>query len=295
MDQWPHDEWELFANKLVRQRHGPVNVQAIPKDVHGDAGLECVTTDGCAYQAYSPQPALLQKTVTDKISNKARTDLDKLIKYEKKIASIIGKKKIKRWILVTPKFRDKSNIVSIQTKAKTIKSKNLSIISDDFDALIHDLDDFASEYDQLRARSLGKQLTKKPPAEDDLRLLESEIGAKLAEKLLGFFPEDEIPSQIRRHAYNHLVSQNALEDLRSEFPDYWDRVDSTLDSAREELATLGAEGPTAMAQLRGAVNSLKDSLKGDLDTFHGSVTSNIALGTASYWLIECPLRFQKSQ
>lgn len=293
--QWSPDDWELFANRLVRQRHGPENVQAIPNDVHGDAGLECVTTDGCAYQAYAPEPAPIQKTVTDKIGAKARTDLQKLITHKVKITKILGPKKIRRWILLTPEFRDKENIMTIQAKAKKIKSSGLPFISEDFDALIHDLDDFSIEYNSLRLKSLGAPLTKKSPSEDDLKLLESEIGSKLAEKLEGFFPESEIPDQIRQHAHNHLISQNALHDLRIEYPDYWDRVDSTLDAARDELATLGASGPTAIEQLKYAVNSLKGALEGDLDNFHGSIRTHIALGTASTWLIECPLKFKRIQ
>ncbi|MCK7612254.1 hypothetical protein [Roseibium sediminicola] len=82
---WEGKEWQRFSKQLVQVRHGAQNVQDVPDKVHGDAGLEFITTDGTCYQSYAPEEVSDIAKAASAMKNKGARDLRKLIKIKKKL------------------------------------------------------------------------------------------------------------------------------------------------------------------------------------------------------------------
>jgi hypothetical protein len=95
--------------------------QPIPATVHGDGGLEGVTTDGEGYQCYADQGTLSVQDQVKKQKAKITKDLGKLNKNKAFWASYLDGKKLKKWILVTPSVSDKAVLVHARKHAKIIR------------------------------------------------------------------------------------------------------------------------------------------------------------------------------
>lgn len=290
---WDGDEWEVFARKLVQLRHGPTNVQTVPDEVQGDCGLEYFTVDGCLYQSYAPEEVADKAKAASAMKSKASRDLAKLIKYKDKISDILGTIKAKRWIMVCPFLDNKDVIKFIQTKVSDLKLHDLDFVDPSFHALVQSQADFPSEFETLKKESLGVPISIKTPSSEQVDKQANDLDDRLQDKLKKAFPEESPEKRAERkvsHVTAFLRRENALANLKDNFPDLWEIAQETIDIEEERLGMIGATG-APRTQLSESLDRINGELKTDLPSLGNSSIRAISQGTLSDWLIRCPLDF----
>jgi hypothetical protein len=292
---WDGKEWQRFSKQLVQVRHLPQNVQDIPDRVQGDAGLEFITSDGCCYQSYAPEEISDVAKAASAMKSKGARDLRKLIKNRQKILSILGDRKISRWILLCPFLDNKDVISHLQTVAKEVKGAGLDFLASDFCALVQCQEDFETELQQLRAKAAGVPLPIKKPSLDQISTTISKLDQRVEGKLKRAFPLDD-PSRTearkKNFVYAHVERENVLSDLRDEYPDFWEAATECIDTEERRLEMAGAEGATASQQINSSIDRVEKSLKNQVPGLSERQVASISQGQVGTWLIECPLDFQ---
>jgi hypothetical protein len=140
--------------------HSYQEIKASP----GDHGIEGFTRKGDAFQCYCPEKEYTQDELHERIRDKITKDLEKLKTYQKQLKSKLNGIKIKRWILVTPKYEKNQIIDHCAKKSQEYRALKLDILDSDFDVLIYDADFFA-EYLHTALNSIGEKLYIEPDAE----------------------------------------------------------------------------------------------------------------------------------
>ena len=288
-------DWEAFALRLVQARHGAQNVQVVPDQVRGDAGIEYLTTDGCCYQCYAPAQSANTAKAASAMKGKATRDLAKLRKNASTIESLLGTRKLTRWILLCPFLDDKSVISHVRAKTDEYQIPSLSYVSNEFHALVQSQIDFESELVTLRSRSLGIPLDIQTPSSEHASVHYEKVGTQIDSKLERGFPH--LPSDVRtRRATEftraHLSCANTLDQLKYEFPDFWEAYRRTLNSEEIRLQTIGAGPGDSSEQLNRQYERLESQLSEALPSLDNTTITTLTTGTVATWLIECPLDFQ---
>jgi len=151
------NSWERLCQLVFKRKFsddGYIHIPATP----GDYGLEGFTkTTGCGYQCYCPDKVYPAKDLYEKQRNKITTDLKKLLTNEADLLKILGPTKLRRWHLVTPTIAHNDLIKHAQTKEAEVRGWNLSILTSDFQVLVHDADHYATEIQDMQV-AVGKAL-----------------------------------------------------------------------------------------------------------------------------------------
>jgi len=299
---WDGDEWQRHALQLVQLRHGHQNVQPVPDQVGGDAGLEFICLDkdggkgGVLYQCYAPEETADVAKAAIAQKSKARRDLNKLEANKDKLGEILKGLKIDRWILLSPFLDNKDVVTAARDRGIEIRDLKLPFLADNFEALVHCQEDFTSEIEVLRQQgTMPVKLPAHDPSLDIAVEQEGEIGKRITEKLNRGFKATLKPEQIlkRRDAYirAHLYRENALTELKLNHPALWDRSIQVLDAEEQRLAAVGAASDLPGQQLQESLHRLEMALHKDLPDVSGSFATTVAMGTIGDWLIRCPLDF----
>lgn len=291
---WDGKEWQQFSLRLIRERHKPENVQSIPDRVHGDLGLECVTMDGCVYQSYAPEETGDTAKAASAMRAKANRDLNKLEKYQSEILKILGKRKIRRWILLCPFLDDKDVLKTVSTKAQKVLESGLPFLDPDFCGLVHCQEDFAKEIDRVRLEASGAALTLRAPSTVELADAENSIDETLDHKIGRGFPQlSEVQATKRKGGFlrSHIRAENALDQLKRDAPELWERATTTIALEEDRLLTTGTGSGSAADLLVAEQDRLYEALTSAIPTLESNSIRAIAMGQIGTWLIECPLDF----
>ncbi len=293
---WDGKEWETFSLLLVRLRHGHTNVQPIPDRVKGDLGLECITTDGCCYQSYAPMEAADVAKAASSMKAKANKDLNKLQSNAKEIERLLQGRKIERWVMLCPFLDDKAVLQSVATKAAELRKLGLNILADDFEALVHAQDEFSQEIDTIRQQALGTSLDLLVPTKEAVEEAENNLDQTLDDKLKRGFPDLNNTSRRKRKRgflSTQIRADNALEQLKRDAPELWERATTAIALEEDRLLTAGTiDGSSPGKIILGEQDRLFGSLRAELPTISSNSVRAIATGQIGTWLIECPLDFE---
>lgn len=293
---WDGVEWQKFALRLVSLKHGFENVQPVPDQVDGDAGLEFFTTDGCLYQCYAPKEVIDVGKAASGMKKKATSDIQKLRKYEQKILGMVGPLKFSRWILFCPFFEDKDVLRHIQKKISDEKIDQLSFCNTPFIGLGKSIEDFSDEYSLLRAKGKGLPLKIKLATEKDLGdgPQGSELFDRVMEKLERGYPDatkEALTNKAKNWILSSITKQNAAEALLTDYPDQWDTWFTTISMEEQRLTLIGDQSGTANEFLNSELKGLQEALKEALPDLPPAFRSALAQGQLGTWLLDCPLDF----
>ena len=294
---WDGKEWERFSLRLVQVRHGAQNVQTVPDNVRGDAGIEFLTTDGCCYQCYAPAQSADTAKATSAIKAKATRDLKKLTSNQQTVQALLGDRRITRWILLCPFLDDKSVISHVQAKTKKFSIPELGFVSEDFHVLVQSQTDFESELTTLRVRSQGIPIDMQIPSSEEVSLLFSRFGIRIDEKLKRGFPKMHVDlrnKRVRENIRAHLLCAETLEKLKEEFPDLWETYRRTLSVEELRLQSVGSGTGEASDQLVRQMERLEAKLSDALPSLHNATITSLATGTLSTWLMSARLILKES-
>lgn len=224
---WDPNEWEQYIMALLRRHYGPGDFVEVPAKHRGDFGLEGFSTkDGCAYQCYAAEEPVSTATLYEKQRDKTTRDLGKFINNHADLVKLFGATKIRRWILMVPRFESANLIQHLTAKSQEVLAASLPYAQDDFRACVETDASFEIEKAELYMVGIHKVAVPLPEV-DDSALSEWQqgnssqletLGRKLA-TLLNVNPDSPEVHTLRRRMVRHLLEgQNALQHLKLTYP-----------------------------------------------------------------------------
>ncbi len=205
--------WEDFCQLCFKRKYEADGYQEMPA-WQGDLGIEGFTRTGILFQCYCPDEEYAADELYEKQRDKITTDLGKLVTNESKLKDYLKDTKVKQWIFVTPGYKKKDIVKHCREKAEEYRNRKLSILDDDFDVLIHDIDFFAEQI-PIILNYRNKKLEINPIEETS----ESDIADWKATKIN--LVENAIRKhgqRVAEHALNrdnkvNLLTQNSVENF----------------------------------------------------------------------------------
>lgn len=229
------NSWERLCQLVFKRKFtddGYTHIPATP----GDYGLEGFTkTTGCGYQCYCPDKVYPTKDLYEKQRDKITTDLKKLRTNETDLTKILGVTKLRRWHLVTPTIAHNDLIKHAQVKEAEVRGWNLSILSSDFQVLVHDADHYAAEIQEMKlavgqALDFGGLPTVLPELTDSSETYEKNVMRKTRTRLANS-PADKLEGKVAR-----LYSKTLREFLDHGL--HLKRINDTAPTVHSRLARL---------------------------------------------------------
>lgn len=293
-EYWDGKDWEEFVFRLLQDMHGPENIQPVPAKHKGDCGIDYICVNkSIVYQCYACEEPVDVATRAEKQRDKITTDIGKLCDPSKGAASVLGARKVKRWILVVPNHDSRDVVAHANKKTEEVRMKGLAHIDAEFQILVHDLAAFdpasISRRNALRARIRPsieavtlEQIASLTKADGSL---EDNLRKKLATRIPDTVALDEAVNEALRAS---MESGNAIEALRQIVPEAYEHVER-LKAERLRRLRSGARG-SGGDRLDAEINDLKAKLMEAVPNLDPGVAESICFGSVSEWLMRCPLR-----
>jgi hypothetical protein len=296
MDEfWDPNDWEDFVQGLLQDRHGALNVQKVPARHKGDHGLDYYCHgDQAVYQCYAVQEPCDVAARAANQKKKITQDLKKLCKDSPTLRSLFQRAPVKRWILTVP-LHDSADVNQHLARQTTfVRSKQLSYIAPDFEALIQDLTAFPRASREQRFLQAGElTIGSRSPTTTDIQAWtqsENRLVENLRRKLR---KRVSAPSQVGPNAVIawFLERENILEELRDEAPQIHESMRAVINKETNRLQLTGPPDGTPQHVLGTALTSLVHSLQNEINNLSATTAETMALGTVADWLLRCPLDF----
>lgn len=287
--------------KLLTLKFGIGNFVEIPDTANGDCGLEGFTRDGKAFQCYAAEEPLDTAELTRKQKAKVSADVSKLIKNQQALAGLLGPTVIDQWILVVPRWEDKSLLAFAETKIAELRAVNLPFISPKIVPSICTGDDFAIQRQQLI--QAGRESLRidagfvAPAAVNDWVAANDQLVAQLYRKVLAIRHGDQDGAKALRDLFvkHFLDGQNALAKLRTDFPELFEAVDRVKKDKEHFLATESLSTPAlAPEHLKQTTISLESDIAAKLQGLDRFNVKQFVQEAIADWLLRCPLDFPNS-
>lgn len=295
--------WESLCQICFKQKFFPEGYQEVQASP-GDFGLDGFTRTGKAFQFYCPDYNYSPVELYEKLRDKIRKDLGKLITYERQINQITGNMKIKTWYLVSPESRKKDLLPYCKKMAKEYRAKNLSNLDQNFDVLFLDIDFLAKEL-PMALSLIEKSLEIKGKSEitptvlDDWREANiSLVNNALRKHKLRFKApppniEDSVEKLTTRTVKEYLEGDQKLrtwEELnQSRYERYQRLLDHSGKRVEEKCLFLSTKNNEIIDEIREDINSRLAREFSELDSLTIDSLSDYAI---SKWILDCTIDFR---
>lgn len=294
----PPEEWQDLVTRLLTMKYGVGEFLPIPDTVRGDCGLEGFTRDGKAFQCYAAEEPLNPHDLTIKQKAKVTRDTGKLVQYEDQLAGMLGPTVLNEWILVVPRWEDRSLLAHAEEKLKAIRALGISFISPMIVPGIVTADSFIVERQQL-IQAGRESLRISAGLVDQAQITDwvsanDELVARLDKKAMAIRHQDKPTARRLRDesVRQYLDGQNALAKLRSDYPEIYEAVDRIKKDKEHFLAS---ESLTTSSLPPAHWRETRDSLEAELTAALGSLNRftvrQFVHEAVAEWLIRCPLDF----
>jgi hypothetical protein len=297
---WDGDAWEEYCLNLLRMRYkAPGQFEHVPSADQGDLGIEGFSHDGCVYQCYAPQGPLPIKDRYEKQRDKLTEDVSKLETHQTELVAILGGIAIRVYVFMTPIHDSRRLNQHAKAKAAEIRAKGLPHCAPEFDVVIHTEANYAVERNELIALGLQKwKLAAVPVPHEAVQSyvasnpdLIATIDGKLA-RLPDMTADDRMRLRSRL-LVRKLTADNKLDEIRGHHAAAWEYVQELRagkEAALEIECSLSSANPRDL--LNDTANAYRDILKSSLVFLNDVDASDLAWGTTTDWLAECPLDFR---
>jgi hypothetical protein len=285
---WDGDEWEAHVLRLLHDRHGPTNVQKVPARHKGDCGIDAYClSERVVYQSYAVEMPCTVASRAEKQRDKITTDIRKFVDLTKAAAILFKDHPIKRWILTVPVHDSQEvNRHAIRKQAE-VRLMNMAHITDDFEILVHDRDDFDEDSYARRCQERAKIRAMVRAATDaDVAALEfgsSQLTANLRRKLAKRLRQDELLEDATDLAMREYIeTQNALANLRIVAPEPYEKIVAMTNQRLRRLRMVGSRpghspGDTLEVEIEAFIAGLRERLP----TLDPETAEQLAMGTVS--------------
>lgn len=296
------NSWEDFCQVCFKMKYETDGYQEMPA-WQGDLGIEGFTRNGILFQCYCPNeeynPDKLYEEQRDKITN----DLKKLITNEVELKKYLKSIKVKQWIFVTPGYKKKDIVKHCQDKAEEYRNMNLSILDDDFDVLIYDIDFFATEIPLVlnyRERKIEiNPTTEKTDVEiadwktKQISLVDNAIRKHGQRIDVGVSNRDNKINALTQHSIEHFLNGNiAVKIMQEKFPTDYEkfiRVVSLFEKKLTEICIVNTDdNNTFYKQIE---KDLKFKLKEAFSYIDQTTIDRLTEQVLADWILRCPINF----
>lgn len=296
------DSWEDLIQICLRLKYESEQYQSIPASP-GDSGIEGFTRTGKVFQCYCPDNNMASAALYDKQRDKITKDLGKLSLYKDRLTQLFGGTKIKEWIFVTPEYRMNELVIHCNKKVEEIKQLNLPFIDDDFQVIIHDIDNFVKEI-PIALNGNGQKLMINPKDADagivtSWKEQENELVGNAIRKHTKRFPSnaDGVTDKVNVLTENTIKSYFDRESILSRWqrlhPQDYDKfliLVSQVEETVREQCMFPSENNNAL--YRSFRTLVEEKLRENFSYLDNTTINNLTNGVIADWLLRCPLDFE---
>lgn len=291
---WMGTEWQDFCMLLLRKRYDDHTLHEMPDRHLGDLGLEAFTHDGCCFQCYAAEEPLDTKDLYQAQRDKLTADLGKLRKNAAAISKALGEVKISKYVFMVPRHESRMLVEHAATKAAEVRGWGLAFIADDFRVVVVTDDYYAAEREAIAA--IPEQLVQADeigvPEVEAWHVQNQPLVAGAIGKLRGVGLDGAaLDRYVEALLTQYLEGENALEKLRTRYPEHWLTV-SLLKSAKEKRLALEYPETSAgnAAVILKVAGDLAAEVQRDAPGVSQALAEKIAWAAVADWLMRCPLR-----
>ncbi|SHM51806.1 hypothetical protein [Flavobacterium saccharophilum] len=296
------NSWESFCQVCFKIKYEAEGYQEMPA-WQGDLGIEGFTRNGILFQCYCPNEEYNPDKLYEEQRDKITTDLKKLIFNEAELKKYLKSIKVKQWIFVTPGYKKKDIVKHCQDKAEEYKKLNLSILDDDFDVLIYDIDFFASQIPLVlnyREKKIEiNPLTEKSDVEiadwktKQISLVDNAIRKHGQRINASISNRDSKINALTQNSIEHFLNGNiAVKIMQEKFPTDYEkfvRVVSLFEKKLTEICIVNTEdNNTLYKQIE---NDLKVKLKEAFSYIDQITIDRLTEQVLADWILRCPINF----
>lgn len=294
------DSWEETCQIAFKRKYTSENYQKMP-DANGDLGIEGFTLKtGKAFQCYCPENNITGQELYKALRGKITKDIGKLEKNSDELKKLLGDRKISEWYLVTPKNADKNIFAHCRKKEKEILAKNLDIIDDNFEIIIHEVEDYVQHFKFTEDGILFNPTVDNKEISQIITSDNKYINnAKRKYKKVyddDFTDKIELETSILAHTEisvdRYLKGKKNLDFLRINHPKDYERFKRIIAQLEEEVMVESLGKIVDKKQfIREQTNSVEAKLSNGLKGFDTVMLRDLANQVVSRWVLECSLNF----
>lgn len=296
------NSWESFCQVCFKIKYEVDGYQEMPA-WQGDLGIEGFTRNGILFQCYCPNEEYNPDKLYDEQRDKITTDLKKLVTNEIELKKYLKSIKIKQWIFVTPGYKKKDIVKHCQDKAEEYRNMNLSILDDDFDVLIYDIDFFATEIPLVlnyRDRKIEiNPTTEKTDGEiadwktKQISLVDNALRKHGQRIDINVSNRDNKINTLTQNSIEHFLNGNiAVKIMQEKFPNDYEkfiRVVSLFEKKLTEICIVNTDdNNTFYKQIE---NDLKSKLKEAFSYIDQTTIDRLTEQVLADWILRCPINF----
>ncbi|WP_328466301.1 hypothetical protein OHA21_45895 [Actinoplanes sp. NBC_00393] len=293
----PGNDFEQRFFGLLRRRYSVQELVFIPADMGGDCGIEGYSRDGIAYQCYADRDSLTLRHRTDKQIAKLNRDTLKIQKYQTRLAEVLGRTRIKAYILGVPEYHAAELITHANKRADVVKGWGIPFIDPSFTIGIKTPVDYPAELSAALADRAAEALLPATSVDDAqvdrFHGDEPQLVHVLDEKLSVMRESLRNPASLRRMFVRDFLRKEQLMLSLKSWPHTWEAVERRR-VARQEEIEFDNELSSDPAKLR--IKDLIQQYRSELLDAAGGLRYDdanlIARGQVGGWLMDCPLELR---
>lgn len=297
---WDRHEWQRWIISLLRVRYGHDGMQEVPDGYGGDFGIEAFSRDGCAYQCYVADEPTTKKHLHQAQRKKITQDLKKFVVNAPDLAKLLSPTKIRRWILVVPRYESAQLARLCGIKGSEVRQHNLSYVDDDFAVHVCTDDAWPIEKSMLAKHGVTRlQVETAPPEPNVVSAWKDSDPArlqKLHHKSLQLVATTRVDKFINVTVQNYIRGQNVHEQLRDISADICDDL-LRIKVAFEERLEIECAIATQKARITYAEveKEFKSRLVDSGLKLSPELVDRLSAEAMADWLIRCPLNFDEAE
>lgn len=296
MKIWEGKEWESHIQLLLKRHYG-TDYQDVSDEDGGDYGMEGFSLNGCVYQCYAAKEPVTTEELYDKQLSKITRDINKFKKNKQDLINIFGDLKIKRWILVVPRYKSARLLKHTEKKSQEVLKAKLPYVDDDFKVLIITDDHFKVEQLELKNTTLKIPLKEISNVEIELWKKETENSFQL-ENLVKKVDKIKLLTSEKKNAFINITikyfikGQTLLSQFHDLYPDLYEQV-VTFKSFKEDFIQFGllTNNVEGLKLFQDTFHQYKNDLEKELEGVSINSLSVLSYEAVSDWLMRCPLDF----
>ncbi|MCQ4142013.1 hypothetical protein [Chryseobacterium sp. EO14] len=296
------NSWEAFCQTCFKLKYESNGYQELTA-WQGDLGIEGFTRDGIVFQCYCPDEEYEPSTLYEKQRDKITKDLKKLDAKKEDLKKYLKDTKIKKWIFVTPGYKNKELVKHCRDKADEYRAMSLEILDSDFDVFVQDLGFFAEQIPYVVGFNGKKVEVNHIPEskENQERWKNSSISlVQTANRKNTHRVSDNVPkreekiNKLTSLTISHFLNGNLmLGKIQTSFPDDYEkfvRIISQYEEKVEEMCiTNSSDSNTLYDKI--AVD-LKAKIASSFPYLDEITIERLTNQVLADWILRCPIEFE---
>lgn len=294
-------EWEELCEICLHEKFKDEIFIPITAETHGDWGIDGITETGIIFQCYAPEnyDTLTSASLHEKLRDKINTDLNKIEKNKEEIAKLLKGKKIRNWILLTPRISNKEIHMYAAKKTKEYRNKNMEILGEEFSVVAEPISyirNYIPRFNGIKKISYQESIDKYDAELE--KKLNSDYLNNLDKKIKKLFSKspNKITSLKENYILKYSIGLEVCSKFEEECPEIYKKVLEVIKNFElnlEEDTLVLSENNSDLQIFSKIKEKLENKMK---ETFSDELESTLIDKLKEYyislWLLHCPLNFE---